>query len=397
MHIFYSIFGFILAFALVTITIPPLIRVSIAKYLYDTPNSRKVSKTIVPTLGGVAIFIGFILSTIIATDGYNFNELKYLVAAVIIMFFIGLKDDLMDISAFKKLTVQITTALLLIVFGGFRFTNMQGAFGFYEISYPISFIITLFTIIALINAFNLIDGIDGLASGVSLLISLVFGTWFIVAGHYEYGIMSYCLAGSLFAFFLFNVFGKKHKMFMGDTGSLIIGVVMVILIIKFNELNINNNTSWAVFNAPVVSIGILIIPIIDTLRVFFIRISERRSPFSPDMNHIHHTFIKLGNSHLRSTLYIIGINIAFIIFTISLHRILDINNLMLCIFTLGFIIAYIPKLILNIKQAREKSENEKFSNFNYNNINKNFITQSINNKIDKEESISERNRVETAV
>lgn len=349
MSVIYSIIGFILGFGLVFLTIPPIIRVSIAKHLYDTPNSRKASKVVVPTLGGVAIFIGFILSTIIATDGYNFGELKYLIAAVILMFFVGLKDDMMDISARKKLLVQLSTAIMLIVLGNFRFTNLQGTFGLYEISYPVSFALTLFIMIALINAFNLIDGIDGLASGISILISMVFGTWFLLSGHYEYGITCFSLAGSLIAFFIYNVFGKKHKIFMGDTGSLILGVIMVILVIKFNEFNINQLAPYAIRNAPVVSIGILIIPVIDTLRVFFIRISEGRSPFSPDMNHIHHNFLKLGNSHLKSTLLIGSINVLFIIYTLVLHEVLNINNLMISVFVLGFAIAYIPCLILNYR------------------------------------------------
>lgn len=353
MSVIYSIIGFILGFGLVYLTIPPIIRVSIAKHLYDTPNSRKASKIVVPTLGGVAIFIGFILSTIIATDGYNFGELKYLIAAVILMFFLGLKDDLMDISARKKLLGQLAIAILLIVLGNFRFTNLQGAFGLHEISYPVSFAITLFTMIALINAFNLIDGIDGLASGLSILISAVFGSWFLLSGHYEYGITCFSLAGSLIAFFIYNVFGKKHKIFMGDTGSLILGVIMVVLVIKFNEFNINQLAPYAIHNAPVVSIGILIIPVIDTIRVFFIRISERRSPFSPDMNHIHHKFLELGNSHFKSTLWIGLINVLFIAFTFALNSTLNINNLMISLFTLGLTIFYVPSLMLNYRKLNE--------------------------------------------
>ncbi|MDP2335992.1 MAG: MraY family glycosyltransferase [Bacteroidota bacterium] len=346
MSVLYSLIGFILGFGIVYVTIPPIIRVSITKHLYDTPNSRKASKVIVPTLGGVAIFIGFILSTIIATDGYNFPELKYLIAAIILMFFVGLKDDLVEISAYKKLLIQLAAASMLIVLGNFRFTNLQGVFGFHEINYPISFAITLFAMIALINAFNLIDGIDGLASGLCILISVVFGSWFLLAGHQEYGIMCFSLAGTLIAFFIFNVFGKKHKIFMGDTGSLILGVIMVVLVIKFNELNIQL-APYAIRNAPVISIGILIIPVIDTLRVFFIRISEGRSPFSPDMNHIHHTCLKLGHSHLKATLMIVSVNIIFIALTFALNRILNINTLIFCIITLGIIVAYIPGRLYN--------------------------------------------------
>ncbi len=354
MSIFYTILGFILGFGLVYVTIPPLIRVSIAKHLYDTPNERKATKVVVPTLGGVAIFIGFILSTIIATDGYPFGELKYLIAAAIIMLFLGLKDDLIEISARKKLLVQLATAVMLITIGNFRFTDLQGAFGIHELNYPLSFAITLFAMIALINAFNLIDGIDGLASGISIMISTVFGSWFLLSGHTEYGIMCFSLTGSLIAFFFYNVFGKKHKIFMGDNGSLILGVTVVILVIKFNEFNINQLAPYAIQNAPVVSIGILIIPVIDTLRVFFIRISEHRSPFSPDMNHIHHQFLKLGNSHRRSTAYMLLINMLFIGFTFSLNRVLNINNLMISIITMGFILAYMPSLFLQRKALQSE-------------------------------------------
>jgi UDP-N-acetylmuramyl pentapeptide phosphotransferase/UDP-N-acetylglucosamine-1-phosphate transferase len=262
----------------------------------------------------------------------------------------------MDISARKKLVVQIATASMLIVFGNYRFTDLHGVFGIHEINYSISFIITLFTMIALINAFNLIDGIDGLASGISIVISTIFGSWFLLSGHTEYGIMCFSLTGSLAAFFYFNVFGKKHKIFMGDTGSLILGVIMVVLVIKFNEFNINQQGPYAILNAPVVSIGILIIPVIDTLRVFFIRISEHRSPFSPDMNHIHHQFLKLGNSHRRSTAYMVLINLLFIGFTFSLNRFLNINNLMITIITLGFILAYLPGLFLRRKAAESVRE-----------------------------------------
>lgn len=359
MSIFYSFLGFLIGFGLVCFTIPALIRVSFAKHLYDTPNERKVSKVVVPTLGGVSIFIGFIISTIIASDGYNFGELKYLIAAVIIMFFIGLKDDLMDISARKKLFAQIATALILIILGDFRFTNLHGAFGLHEISYASSFFLTMFAMIALINAINLIDGIDGLASGVGIVITSVFGTWFLLTGHYEYGITSFSLAGTLVAFFLFNVFGKKNKIFMGDTGSLILGVIIVILAIKFNQFNISETGPYTILSAPVVSIAILIVPIIDTLRVFFIRLSEKRSPFSPDMNHIHHSMLKLGKSHLSATLTIVFFNIIFIGFAISLSRILSINNLMIIILAAGFLIAYIPSLILKSKRS---SESIKFEN-----------------------------------
>jgi hypothetical protein len=206
--------------------------------------------------------------------------------------------------------------------------------------------------IALINAFNLIDGIDGLASGISILISGVLGFWFLLSGHPEYGIMSFCLTGSLVAFFIFNVFGKTNKIFMGDNGSLLLGVVMAIMAIKFNEFNINQMLPFSLQNAPAISIGIFIIPVIDTLMVIIIRVFEGRSPFAPDMNHLHHQFLKLGNSHLKSTSYIVLINMIFIGLTFFLYKLMDINSLLLAIMSLGFIAAWLPRMILQRSETK---------------------------------------------
>lgn len=358
--ILFPMLAFTIGFTLVFLSVPTIINVAKVKHLYDEPNERKATKQIVPTLGGVAIFIGLTLSTIVATNGYTFNELKYLIAAITVMFFVGLKDDILTIAAKKKLFIQIFTAIILVTLGNFRFTNLHGILGIYEIDYITSFIISSFTMIVLINAFNLIDGIDGLASGVSMILAFTFGTWFLISGHTEYGIMCYGLVGSLIAFFLYNVFGKTNKIFMGDTGSLILGITMSVIVIKFNEFNINPNEAYAILAAPAVSVGILIVPIIDTLRVFFIRISEGRSPFSPDMNHIHHKLLKLDYTHLQSTLIITGVNILFIVTALTLSSHVNVNLLLLTIFLLGLGIGYLPAFTVKYK----KNELTSFSVFN---------------------------------
>ncbi len=350
MNVLYSILAFTVGFILVFYSVPTIINVARAKHLYDEPNERTASKKIVPTLGGVAIFIGLTISTIIGTNGFAFNELKYLIAAIIIMFFVGLKDDIQTISARKKLYVQILTAVLLVTLGNFRFTSFHGLLGIQEISYVTSFLISCFTIIVIINAFNLIDGIDGLASGVSMVTASTFGCCFLLTGHSEYGIMCFGLVGSLAAFSLYNVFGNTNKIFMGDTGSLILGITMSVIVIKFNEFNINTNVPHAILSAPAVSIGILIVPVIDTLRVFFIRLSEGRSPFSPDMNHIHHRLLKLGNNHLQSTIIITSVNVAFILLSLGLSSLVEINSLFSILFTLGLAIGYLPSYLLRYKR-----------------------------------------------
>lgn len=359
MNLVLTIGAFVIGFILVMISVPPIIRVANAKRLFEPFNERKVHTKIVPPMGGVAIFFGFTLSSIIATDGISFDELKYLIASVIIIFFIGLKDDLMDISARKKLIAEIFAAILLITLGQFRFTNLHGILGIYDIGFGLSIVLSIFAIVVIINAFNLIDGIDGLASGLAILAATVFGSWFYLAGHIQFAILSFALVGSLTGFFIYNVFGNKMKLFMGDTGSLIIGLVVSALVIKFNEFNIDKTVPYAISAAPAVSFAIIIVPLIDTLRVMTIRIAERRSPFSADKNHIHHRLLSLVTSHLKVTFIIVAANAVIIAFAVFLNQFsINVNIQFLLVFLLGIIFSFIPSYILKLK-SKEKEKRKR--------------------------------------
>jgi UDP-N-acetylmuramyl pentapeptide phosphotransferase/UDP-N-acetylglucosamine-1-phosphate transferase len=202
---------------------------------------------------------------------------------------------------------------MLIFLADFRFTHLHGFMGINELNIFASVTLTLFVMIVFINAFNLMDGIDGLASGLSILATSVFGIWFSLAGHTELTVLAFSLTGGLVGFFFYNVFGSKNKIFMGDTGSLILGTVMSVLVIKFNEVNIDQSHAMAIASAPAVSFGIIIYPLFDTIRVFSIRILQKRSPFSPDKNHIHHRLLALGMSHKRATFTILITNTLFLI------------------------------------------------------------------------------------
>lgn len=349
-ELFLNILAFTLAFSMVIIVIPYILKVAHAKKLFDTFSERKVHTLSIPPLGGVGIFIGFILSTIIATDGYSFDALKYIIASVILMFFIGLKDDLIDISARKKFFVQVFAAILLTSLGNFHISNLHGLFGFYEIHYAIGTILSLFVMIAVINAFNLIDGIDGLASGLGMLATFVFGVWFFLAGHIQYSIMSFALTGSLAGFFLYNVFGKKNKLFMGDTGSLIVGLIVSALIIKFNEFNVAKTLPFAIGAAPAVSFAIVIVPLVDTLRVMTIRIMNGKSPFSADNNHIHHRLLELVPHHFSVTLIILGANVFIIALALLFNNMaFNVTLQFISIFLAGIAISFIPSLLLKYK------------------------------------------------
>lgn len=362
MEILLIISALIIGFILVVITIPPLLRVARAKHLFDIVEERKIHEGAIPPLGGVAIFIGFVLSTIVATDGYTFDSLKYIIASLILMFFIGLKDDLLNISAKKKLVVQIFAAVVLVTLGNVRFTDWHGVLGVHEIPYFASVIFSTFVLVVIVNAYNLIDGIDGLASGLAMLAGVVFGVWFYLAGEIQFAIMSFALVGSLGGFFLFNVFGNTNKLFMGDTGSLVVGLIISTLVIKFNEFNIVKTIPYAIGSAPAVSFAIIIVPLIDTLRVMGIRILQKRSPFSADKNHVHHRLLKLTNSHLNVTLIIVTANSFLIAAALIMNNQLSsVNFQFLYLVIMGIAISFIPSIILQIKKstsfsrAKEKS------------------------------------------
>jgi UDP-N-acetylmuramyl pentapeptide phosphotransferase/UDP-N-acetylglucosamine-1-phosphate transferase len=292
----------------------------------DVPNQRKLNTVVIPTLGGVGIFIGITISTLIFLPDIKLTELRFLYAAIIMMFFIGLKDDLLVISARKKFLVQVAAASLLVVLGGFQITNAYGLMGMNVLPSWFSIPLTVLVFLFLINAINLIDGIDGLAAGIGVLICSVTGVWFYSVGAFGYAIVSTAVAASLIAFMRFNLFSDKNKIFMGDTGSLILGVILGVLVIRFNELNASVAQPFFFEHAPLVVIGLLIVPITDTIRVFAIRIYHKKSPFSPDNNHIHHLLIKAGLPHLAASCLLFGYTIFFTLVALTLQSYVDITT-----------------------------------------------------------------------
>ncbi len=311
------LFSLFVSFFIVYVSIPSIVTVACTKKLFDEPGQRKSHQVRIPNLGGVAIFAGIIISTGLFANFEVSGELMPVMIAMVVIFFIGIKDDILIIAPAKKLYGELLAAIIVILIGNIRFTSLHGFLGFNEINYIPSLLLTGFVVVVLTNAFNLIDGIDGLASGIGIVVSLTFGTWFMLAGFTNYAILSAALLGCLIAFFGFNVFGKKNKIFMGDTGSLILGLIMSILVIKFNEANITYQGIYTIKSAPAVSFGILIVPLFDTMRVFFLRIIRGQSPFHPDKNHLHHRVLKLGFSHIESTVLIAVVNIFFILMMLT--------------------------------------------------------------------------------
>ena len=301
------------SFIITYFAIPAIIRVARMKHLFDEPEDRSSHSTKVPTLGGVSIFAAFIITiSLYAKESYvDFDLLN---ASMVILFFFGIKDDILMISPLKKLGAQVVSALMISIGSDVRIPQLFDILGFTEIPYWLSIVITVFVIIIIINSFNLIDGVDGLSASAAIFSSAVFGLWFYSNGYLSMTMVSFTLIGSLLAFLRFN-FSVKNKIFMGDTGSMIVGFIVAIQAIEFINFNsgVLINGSKGLVTAPVLAISILILPLLDTLRVFTVRILNRKSPFTADRNHIHHRLEDLGLSHAKISIVMILANLVIVL------------------------------------------------------------------------------------
>ena len=324
------ILSFITSFALTFLAIPPIINVAKKKGLVDIPDERRSHSEITPSLGGVAIFAGTIFSVILWTPFNVFGELQYILCAFIIIFLIGVKDDIDPISPGKKMLGQILAAGIIVLKAKVKLTSFYGIFGIYDLPEFWSIALSIFTIIVIINAFNLIDGINGLSGSIALLISMILGYWFFKIGRVEIAIVAFALSGSIIGFLKYNI--TPAKIFMGDTGSLLLGLVCSILTILFIDLhNGLGDSPYAVKSAPAVAIAILILPLFDTARVFTMRLLKGKSPFHPDRLHIHHLLLDSGLSHMQATGSLVFVNVIFIYIAYQLQDIGSLYLLLLII------------------------------------------------------------------
>lgn len=306
----------VLAFIITFFSIPVIIQVARQKKMFDEPDERKVHKMVIPTLGGLGIFAGFILATLLGVPLHS-PQLQYFVAAAVVIFFLGIKDDILVLSPAKKFIGQLIAAGIVIKFGGVQLDNMHGFLGIGPIPHVAGIIFTLFTIVVITNSFNLIDGVDGLAGSLGLLTSIVFGAYFFYIDQLMYAVMAFSLAGGLIGFLIYNF--SPAKIFMGDTGSLLIGLVNSIFVIKFINIAGLPEGKLPVDAAPAIGFAILIVPLFDTLRVFSHRIMDRRSPFSADRTHVHHFLLEMGFNHKKITLLCVSANIGFIVLAVALR------------------------------------------------------------------------------
>jgi UDP-GlcNAc:undecaprenyl-phosphate/decaprenyl-phosphate GlcNAc-1-phosphate transferase len=304
--------GFLTAFVITFFSIPSIIKIAHIKNLCDEPDERRAHTERVPTLGGLGIFAGLIFSITfwIPFDAVYAQKIQYILSAYIIIFLIGAKDDIVPLTPIKKFGGELVATIILVYKADISLTSLYGIFGFYDIDVWLAIPLSIFTILLIINAFNLIDGINGLAATIGIICAVCFGFWFFEHGRSDLAILATAIAGALVAFLYYNI--TPARIFMGDTGSLLLGLSISILAISFIESNKATHGHWHIQSVPAVAVGIMIIPLFDTLRVFMLRALRGRSPFSPDKTHIHHLLLAAGYSHTQSTIILGLVNILFI-------------------------------------------------------------------------------------
>ena len=322
----FLLFGFLFAVSLGMVIIPRILVISHKKRLYDVPDARKVHTMPVPRLGGLSFFPVILMSMFLVigfrlyfwdmdTSSLSFNmlyEYLFLFVGMTLLYLVGVCDDLVGVGYRYKFAVQIAAAFLLVLSGNW-FDSLGGLFGIYSVPAWMGMPFTVFIVVYITNAINLIDGIDGLASGLCCIALSVLSVIFFLRGQYVYALLAICTLGILMPFWCYNVFGnanRGHKLFMGDAGSLTLGYVISFLII---HMSVTNEVSPTLSNPyMVIAFSTVLVPLLDVIRVVLHRLREHKNPFLPDKNHFHHKLLRTGMRVRVVMVTILGIAVSFI-------------------------------------------------------------------------------------
>ena len=334
--------SFFLSLLVVSWIHPRLVKIALLKNIVDNPDAHKLQRTPVPVLGGVAVFFGIVIGIGSVESAVNSSGLLIVIMAMMAMLYTGTMDDILNLSPALRFLIEILVVLLLIHAGGYCIDDFHGLWGIGRIPRWIAVPLTVVASVGIINAINLIDGVNGLSSGYCITACTMFGTLFYLSGDMKMTILAAVSVGALIPFFLHNVFGKTSKMFIGDGGTLVMGVVITVFVIE----TLRSGSSCGAYVEPRVglvpfSLAVLCIPVFDTLRVMFSRILRGVSPFRPDKTHLHHMFINLGCSHAAVTLAIVALNTSVVLCWWGLTRLgVSIDVQLYAVVVMGFLVTF---------------------------------------------------------
>ena len=346
----------LIGFGLTLCLIPVLVILAWKYNLVYIPNNRTSHIKPVPAIGGIAVFLGFFVSGILLA-GPHANSYHYLSGGLIAIFIIGVLDDLIALSARRKLMLILLIAFTITSIGDIRLVSLHHFLGIDVLPYWVSIVLSVVLITYVINAVNLIDGIDGNAGITGIFVLAVFTTLLMKAGYTQIIKVTFPIIFTYAAFLIFNLFGRRYKIFMGDTGSLILGFVIAITIIKF--CNINTDAVYhSRLYSPLTVLALMIVPLFDQLHVFIKRILMGKSPFEADRNHLHHTWLKMGFSHLVTSLIMLSYGIFFFMVNTFLLMYLSIPFHIITLIALALAFWHIPERYL--KQHSRKFVSRRF-------------------------------------
>ncbi len=341
------------AFIIALMMIPILIKIAGERNIFDEPGERKLHTARTPLLGGVAVFAGTMISFLFFSANYFETSQLFVLASLLILFVAGFIDDLQPLRPVVKLFLQVIAALITILFAGISCTGLHGLLGIHTLPGIFAVIASIVFMLTIINAYNFIDGIDGLASAVGIISSLLFGILFLSIDDGLFALLSFSLCGSLIAFMILNF--PPAKIFMGDTGTLITGFILSLLTIRFTEVTRTNASSFEWLNyqsAPVFALSFLIIPVIDFIRVTTVRMLNGQSPIRADKNHIHHVLVDSGMSHRQTTLLLTFVNLVFIS-TAYLMREMSQSFVFFFLLVSGILLSQIPYFFVKRKLKKQ--------------------------------------------
>ncbi|MEG0788802.1 MAG: MraY family glycosyltransferase [Alistipes sp.] len=289
---------------------PQMVNIAKLKGIVDNPDARKLQKEPVPILGGVVVFFGIFFSVACTHGLQDCSSLYLIFSTMLIMLYAGTMDDILNLSPYVRFGVQIVAICMLIFMGGYKLNDFHGLWGIYYIPDVISIPLTIFAAVGVINAINLIDGVDGLSTGFCIQACIIFGTVFYISKvNPALIILAIATIGALIPVLLHNVFGIKSKMFIGDGGSLTLGLIMAVFLIQIiHSPHVKDVLTDEGYSPIAFTLAVLSIPVFDTLRVMVTRMLKHQSPFHPDKTHFHHLFIELGCSHIITTLCVLWLN-----------------------------------------------------------------------------------------
>ena len=280
------------------------------KEMVDNPNARKLQKVPIPVLGGLAVFFGVACGMLGASALTNLWSLAPVFMAMVIMLYVGWMDDILSLSSRTRACIEVVVILGMCLGTDGCVDSLHGLWGIKEFSLYIAVPLTVFAGVGIINAINMIDGVNGLSSGICMCCSSIFGFALLQSGDVADAMLAFCMTAALIPFWLHNVFGRTSKMFIGDSGTMVMGVLLAWFVIQILR---HDTVIWwtEIKEVSLVAfcLAVLAVPVADTVRVMLGRILKGKSPFSPDKTHLHHIFIKFGMSHAITSATIVGIDI----------------------------------------------------------------------------------------